>query len=135
MCAVNKQFVYVDLQYDEISLTFTTGSGPCVVSVCEVVVVPYVDAVVEVSVYCAWRIPAHLRYTQCSMMLHLMDISFLQCICLWNILQIQTCLCVVLGPGFVLTLPTFMRNSANHPVGVHSQLAPKNGKSGHLLLG
>ena len=45
MCGVTKQFellkfvfdsVYVDLQYDEISLTFTAGS------VCEVVMVPYV---------------------------------------------------------------------------------------------
>ena len=37
---------------------------------------------VQVSVYCAWRIPAHLRCTQCSIMLHLMDICFLTCICL-----------------------------------------------------
>ena len=62
MCVVNKQFellefvaesVYVDLQYDEIYLTFTAGSvrlcdvsSPVVVlwSVCEVVVVPYVVA-------------------------------------------------------------------------------------------
>ena len=27
---------------------------------------------VQVSVYCAWRIPAHLRCTQCSILLHLM---------------------------------------------------------------
>ena len=69
MCVVNKQFellefvsesVYVDLQYDEISLTFTAGPVClCVVSstcgspwsVCEVVVVPYVvRAVVAVTV-------------------------------------------------------------------------------------
>ena len=69
MCVVNKQFellefvsesVYVDLQYDEISLTFTAGSvclcgvsSPVVVLglVCEVVVVPYVvRAVVAVTV-------------------------------------------------------------------------------------
>ena len=65
MCVVNKQFellefvsesVYVDLQYDEISLTFSAGpvslcgvSSPW--SVCEVVVVPYVVcAVVAVTV-------------------------------------------------------------------------------------
>ena len=65
MCVVNKQLdrlefvsesVYVDLQYDEISLTFTAGpvclcgvSSPW--SVCEVVVVPYVVcAVVVVTV-------------------------------------------------------------------------------------
>ena len=65
MCVVNKQFellelvfdsVYVDLQYDELSLTFTAGSvSLCCVcgrlwSACEVVVVPYVDAVVAVTV-------------------------------------------------------------------------------------
>ena len=47
MCVVNKQFelfefvsesVYVDLQYDEISLTFTTGSA-CLCGVCSPVVV------------------------------------------------------------------------------------------------
>ena len=47
MCVVNKQFellefvfesVYVDLQYDEISLTFTAGSV-CLCGVCSYVVV------------------------------------------------------------------------------------------------
>ena len=32
---------------------------------------------VQVSVYCARRIPAHLRCTQCSILLHLIDICFL----------------------------------------------------------
>ena len=65
MCFMNKQFellefgfdsVSVDLQYDEISLTFTAGpvSFCCFCgrlwSVCEVVVVPYMDAVVSVTV-------------------------------------------------------------------------------------
>ena len=65
MCVVNKQFellelvfdsVYVDLQYDELSLSFTAGSvSLCCVcgrlwSVCEVVVVPYVDVVIAVTV-------------------------------------------------------------------------------------
>ena len=64
MCVVNKQFellefvfdsVYVDLQYDEISLTFIAGSvSLCCVcrlwSVCEGVVVLYVDVVVAVTV-------------------------------------------------------------------------------------
>ena len=40
--------------------------------------------------YCAWRIPAHLRCTQCSILLHLIDICSLTCICLWQISQIQT---------------------------------------------
>ena len=72
---------------------------------------------------------AHLRCTQCSIMLHLIDISFLPCICLWQILQIETRLCVVLGPGFVSTSPSFMRSSS-HPAGPHGRLAPKNGKPG-----
>ena len=66
MCVVNKQFellefvsesVYVDLQYDEISLTLTAvsvclcGVSSPVVAVYEVVVVPYVvSAVVAVTV-------------------------------------------------------------------------------------
>ena len=66
---------------------------------------------VQVSVYCAWRIPAHLRCTQCSILLHLMDICFLTCICLWQISLIQTFLFKVVGPGLVST-------------------SPKNGKSG-----
>ena len=65
MCVVNKQFellefvfdsVYVDLQYDDISLTFTVGSvSLCLWScgrLCEFVVVPYVDEMVAVTVYC-----------------------------------------------------------------------------------
>ena len=59
--------------------------------------------------YCAWRIPAHLRCTQCSILLHLMDICFLTCICLWQISQIQTCLFKVVGPGFVSTSPVGMQ--------------------------
>ena len=69
---------------------------------------------VQVSVYCDRRIPAHLTGTQCSILLHLIDICFLPCICLWQISQIQICLCVVVGPGFVLTSPAFMRSSASH---------------------
>ena len=65
MCVVNKQpellefvfdSVHADLKYDEISLTLTVGSvSLCCVcgrlwSVCEVVVVPYVDTVANVTV-------------------------------------------------------------------------------------
>ena len=66
MCVGNKQFelleflfldsVYVDLQYDESSLTFIAGSvSLCCVcdhlwSVSEVVEIPYVDVVVAVTV-------------------------------------------------------------------------------------
>ena len=48
-CAVSRRYINFDLQYDEIYLTFTAG---CVslCCVCEFVVVPYVDAVVAVTV-------------------------------------------------------------------------------------
>ena len=80
---------------------------------------------VQVSVYCAWRIPAHLRCTQCSILLHLMDICFLICICLWQISQIQTFLFGVVGPGLVSTSPAFVSNSANHTAGPHGRHAQK----------
>ena len=73
--------------------------------------------------YCAWRIPAHLRCTQCSILLHLMDICFLTCICLWQISQIQTFLFRVVGPGLVSTSPAFV--SASHPAGPHGRHAQK----------
>ena len=76
--------------------------------------------------YCAWRIPAHLRYTQCSFLLHLMDICFLTCICLWQISQIQTFLFKVVGPGLVSTSPAFVSSSASHPAGPHGRHAQKN---------
>ena len=38
----------------------------------------------QVSAYCARRIPEHLRCIQCSIVLHLFDICFLPCICLWQ---------------------------------------------------
>ena len=81
------------------------------------------------SVYCAWRIPAHLRCTQCSILLHLMDICFLTCICLWQISQIQTFLFKVVGPGLVSTSPAFVSSSASHPADPHGRHA-QNGKSG-----
>ena len=53
--------------------------------------------------YCAWRIPAHLRCTQCSITLHPKDICVLTCICFSQISQIQTRLFEIgrplLGPG------------------------------------
>ena len=81
--------------------------------------------------YCAWRIPAHLRCTQCSILLHLMDICFLTCICLWQISQIQTFLFKVVGPGLVSTSPAFVRSSAIHPCsGSAWPACQKNDKSG-----
>ena len=51
MCGMNKQFVfgsvYVDMQYDEISLTFTAESV-CLCGVCSTVVVP------DLSVRLSW---------------------------------------------------------------------------------
>ena len=75
--------------------------------------------------YCTWRIPAHLRCTQCSILLHLMDICFLTCICLWQISQIQTFLFKVVGPGLVSTSPAFVSSSASHPAGPHGRHAQK----------
>ena len=75
--------------------------------------------------YCAWRLPAHLRCTQCSILLHLMDICFLTCICLWQISQIKTFLFRVVGPGLVSTSPAFVSNSASYPAGPHGRHAQK----------
>ena len=51
------------------------------------------------------------------------DISFLPCVCLWQISQIQTCLRVVVGHGCVSISPAFNRSSASDPVGLHGHLA------------
>ena len=85
--------------------------------------------------YCAWRIPAHLRCTQCSILLHLMDICFLTCICLWQISHIQTRLFSVVGPGLVSTSPAFVSSSASHPAGPHGRHAQKTVNRGPPLLG
>ena len=77
----------------------------------------------------------HLRSTRCSILLHLIDICFLPCICLWQISQIQTCLCVVVGPGFVSTSPSFMRNRVNHPAGPHDRLAQNFKSEPHCWRG
>ena len=80
--------------------------------------------------YCAWRIPAHLRCTQCSILLHLMDICFLTCICLWQISQIQTFLFRVVGPGLVLDITRFCEQQRQPSSGSAWSACPKNGKSG-----
>ena len=54
---------------------------------------------------------------------------------IWQISHIQTCLHVVVGPGFVSTLPTFMRSSVTHPVGHMAGLPPNNGKSDPIAGG
>ena len=68
---------------------------------------------------------ADLRCTQCSILLHLMDICFLTCICLWQISQMQTFLFRVVGPGLVSTSPAFVSNSASHPAGPHGRHGQK----------
>ena len=89
---------------------------------------------VQVSVYCVRWIPAHIRCTECSILLRLIDICFLPCICLrlWQISKIQTCLCVVVGPVFVSTSPAFMRCSAS---GSAWPACPKKGKLGPHFWG
>ena len=84
---------------------------------------------VQVSVYCAWRIPAHLKCTQCSILLHLMDICFLTCICLWQISHIQTRLFSVVGPGLVLDITRFCEQQRQPSSGSAWPACPKNGKS------
>ena len=87
---------------------------------------------VQVSVYCARRIPAHRRYTQCSILLHHIDICFLTCICLSPISQTQTYLCVVVGPGLVSKSPAFMWSIVSHSAGPHVQ---KNGNRAPITGG
>ena len=48
------------------------GVGLCYVGVSCVSLDSLCRWQVQVSVYCAWRIPAHLRCTQCSILFHLM---------------------------------------------------------------
>ena len=69
---------------------------------------------VQVSVYCAWRIPAHLRCTQCSILLDLMDICFLTfCLFMADITNPDLYLFKVVGSGLVLTSPAFVSSSAS----------------------
>ena len=74
---------------------------------------------VQVSVCCARRIPAHLRCIQCSNRLHLIDICFLSCICMWQISQIETCF------HGVVDLDLSRHRSASYPAGLYGQLARK----------
>ena len=77
---------------------------------------------VPVYVYSARRVPTHFRCTQCSILLHLINVCFIPCICLRQISQIQTCLRVIVGPGLVSTSPAW-------------PACPQNGKSGHIAGG
>ena len=75
----------------------------------------------------------HLRCTQYSILFHLIDICFLTCICLWQVSQIQSCLRVFVGPGFVSTSLAFMRSITSHPAGPHD--LPKNGNRASIAGG
>ena len=86
---------------------------------------------VQVYVYCSWRIPAHLRCTQCSILLHLIDICLLPCI----LYRKSRLVCVVIGPAFVSTPPSFMRSSASHLLSPHGRLLQKKRQIGPPLLG
>ena len=81
--------------------------GGDVMSVCGVSLDSLWKWQVQVSVYCGRRIPAHLMCTQRSIMLHLFDICFRTYICLWEILQIQTFLGVVVVHGLVFDITCF----------------------------
>ena len=41
----------------------------------------YIYVYIYICIYSAWWLPAHLRSTKCSIMLHLIDICFFPCIC------------------------------------------------------
>ena len=56
---------------------------------------------------------------------HLMDICFLTCICLWQISRILTRLFNVVGPRLLSTSPAMERSSTSHPAGPHDRLASK----------
>ena len=87
---------------------------------------------VQVSVYCAWRIPAHLRCTQCSILLHLMDICFLTCICLWQISQIQTFCLKLSDLDWSRHHPLFREQPAPS---IQRVRMPKNGKNRAPIAG
>ena len=65
-----------------------------------------------------WADTCHIRFTQYSFMLQLIDICFLPFICMCHISLIQTCLRVVIRPGFVSTSHTFMKSGASHAAGI-----------------
>ena len=66
--------------------------------------------------------------------LHLSDVCFLL-ISLWQISQIQTCVRVCFGPGFVSISPAFNSSSASQPAGPLGWPAQKNGRNGPPLRG
>ena len=85
---------------------------------------------VQVSVYCAWRIPAHLRCTQCSILLHL--IGYLLSVMYLFMADIT-------NPDFLvnscrtwigLDITRFCEQQRQPSSGSAWPACPKNGKSG-----
>ena len=74
-------------------------------------------------------------------LLHLIDSCFLTCICLWQISQIQTCLCVCCRTWISLDIAAFMRSIASHAPCSQGRLSKKwyrapiveGGRGGHNL--
>ena len=82
---------------------------------------------VQVSVYCSWRIPAHLRCTRFSIRLHIMDICSLPCICLK---QISRLVCVWLSDLHWSRHHPLLCGAAPSIQRVRMTGLPKNCKSG-----
>ena len=130
MMHTRHKYTILQILHDE-TLILVFGLGPSgVMSVCVVSLDYLCKWPIQVSIYCARQIPVHLRCTQCSILLQLIDICFVMCICLWQIPQIQTFLCVVVGPGLVSTSPAFMRRSDIPRVRMAG--LPQNGKLGPI---
>ena len=64
---------------------------------------------VQVSVYCARQIHAHLRCTMCSILLHPIDICFLPCnMSIADIAKSRLVFRVLFGPGLVSDIARFV---------------------------
>ena len=73
---------------------------------------------VQVFVYCASRISAHLRCTQCWVLLHLINVCFIVCH------RHHKSRCVLVGPGLISTSAAFAGAGVVNSVctdGVHPQ--------------
>ena len=82
--------------------------------------------------YCAWRIPAHLRCTQCSILLHLMDNGYL-------LSDMYLFMADITNPDFLvpscrtwigLDITSFCEQQHQPSSGSSWPACPKNGKSG-----
>ena len=90
---------------------------------------------VQVSVYCAGRIPAHLTCTECSILLHLIDIDFLPYISLWQISQIQTLFVCGFRPWICLNIRHFYEQQRQLSSGSAWLACPKETVNRAPILG